>query len=202
LTALVLQYDFLKGINRMQVETTRKRFTVEEYHRLAEVGILGPEDRTELIDGAIIQMTPIGGRHLSTVARITELFILAFHGKAITRTQGSVRLTGFTEPQPDIVLLKARPDFYRERDASPTDVLLVVEVSDTSFRYDRHVKLPHYAAAGIPEFWIVNLKREALLVFREPSAMSFATELTLRSGDSIATAAFPNRVFAVEEIIG
>ena len=88
LTALVLQYDFLKGINRMQVETTRKRFTVEEYHRLAEVGILGPEDRTELIDGAIIQMTPIGGRHLSTVARITELFILAFHGKAITRTKG------------------------------------------------------------------------------------------------------------------
>jgi Uma2 family endonuclease len=169
---------------------------------MGEIGIIGPEDRTELIDGEIIQMSPIGGHHMSTVDRITELFVLAFHQNAIARIQGSIRLTGFTEPQPDIILLKRRADFYRDGNALPADALLVVEVSDTTFRYDRYTKLPHYAAAGIPEYWIVNLRRVELHMFRDPAGDSYVTESTLHPGDSVSVSAFPERIFAVHEIIG
>jgi Uma2 family endonuclease len=147
-------------------------------------------------------MSPIGGRHMSTVDRINERFVLAFHQQAIARIQGSIRLTGFTEPQPDVILLKRRADFYRNGNALPADALLVVEVSDTTFRYDRYVKLPHYAAAGIPEYWVVNLRRAELHVFRNPAGDTYATESTLHHSDSVSVAAFPERVFTVGDIIG
>src|SRR5215813_142672 len=132
----------------MQIETTKKLFTVDEYYRMAEVGIIGPEDRVELIDGEIIQMSPIGHRHMVAVNRATDFFTAAFRGRAIVSVQNALRLSNYTEPQPDIVLLKYRPDFYKEKNFTAQDALLVLEVADTTIHYDREIKLGKYAEAG------------------------------------------------------
>ena len=142
----------------MQIETTKKLFTVDEYYRMAEAGILGAEDRVELIDGEIIQMSAIGHRHLGCVNRANTLFIESFGRRAVVSPQNPILLSIWTEPQPDLVVLKSRKDFYASKKPEPADALLVVEVADTSLSYDRDVKLPRYAAAGVPEVWIEDLK--------------------------------------------
>jgi Uma2 family endonuclease len=200
--ALGLEYDFVQRTISMRVETPKKLFTVDDYHRMAEVGILGPEDRVELIEGEIVQVSPIGSRHAATVDGITEMFVPAFLKRAIVRVQGPVRLSNFTEPEPDVILLRYRPDRYKTAMAGPDDTLLVAEVSDTSLRYDQQVKLPIYAAARIPEVWIVNLQDDTLLVFRNPAGRTYATEFALRRGEAISVAAFPETVFQVDEILG
>src|SRR3984957_5698612 len=135
----------------MQVEATKKLFTVDEYYRMAEAGILGPEERVELIDGEIIQMSPIGDRHLGCVNAAPSFFTSTFREKAVVSVQNPLQLNDYTEPEPDVVLLKPRKDFYRGKHPDAESTLLVVEVSDTTLRYDRKIKLPRYAAAGIPE---------------------------------------------------
>src|SRR5215831_302152 len=152
----------------MEVEVVKKLFTVDDYHQMADAGILGPEDRVELIEGEIVQMAPIGYRHIACVNRANELLILALANKAIVSPQNAVRLTQWTEPQPDIVVFKLTPDFYETRMPTAADALLVIEISDSSFKYDSNVKRPHYASAGVPEFWIEDLKNDLLLVFRDP----------------------------------
>ncbi len=127
------------------------RFTVDQYHAMAKAGILKKEDRVELIDGVIVAMAPTGNRHLATVDRISKMFHLAVGVRAIVRTQGSVTLDTRTMPEPDLVLLKWRDDFYESRPAGPEDILLIIEVSDSSLEYDRGEKLALYARFGIPE---------------------------------------------------
>src|SRR6266851_5672561 len=127
----------------------RRRFTAEEYHRMGEAGILCEEDRVELIEGEIIVMSPIGLRHAACVARLTRELPVALGRRALLWPQNPVRLFPDTEPQPDIVLLRPRPDDYAHAPAQPADALLVVEVADTSYRYDRHAKLPLYARSGV-----------------------------------------------------
>jgi Uma2 family endonuclease len=143
----------------------RHRITVDEYHRMAEVGLLAPDARVELIEGEIIDMAPIGKEHTSIVDQLTRLFIRAVGDSAIVRVQGSVRLSQMSEPEPDVVLLKPRTDFYRNEYASGADTLLVIEVSDSSLRYDRDVKVPFYARHGVPEVWIVDVQNDRLLVY-------------------------------------
>ena len=186
----------------MQIETTKKLFTVDEYYRMADVGILGPEDRVELIDGEIIEMSPIGNRHLACVNRATETFIAAFKGRAVVSPQNPLRLSNYTEPQPDLVLLEPRSDFYASKRPVAEDALLVLEVSDTTLRYDWNVKLPHYAAAGVREVWIENLQEDLLLVCRDPSGNEYKTCLTLKRGDSVSLAVFPDVEFKVEDFLG
>ena len=186
----------------MPIETTRKLFTVDDYYRMAEAGILGPEDRVELIDGEIIQMSPIGHRHMIAVNRANDLFTASFRGRAIVSVQNPLRLSNYTEPQPDIVLLKYRSDFYKEKEITAADALLVLEVSDTTLRYDRQIKIPKYAEAGIPEVWIVNLEVSALEVYRALDAASYATILTLQAGESISLPAFPETSFPISLILG
>ncbi len=186
----------------MQVEATKKLFTVDEYYRMAEAGILGPEDRVELIDGEIIEMSPIGVRHAACVNRATEAFIAAFRGRAVVSPQNPLRLSNYTEPQPDLVLLKPRADYYASKRSAAEDALLVLEVSDTTLRYDRNVKLPHYAAAGVREVWIENLQEDLLLVCRDPSGNDYKTCLTLQRGDSVSLAVFPDVAFKVEDLLG
>jgi Uma2 family endonuclease len=147
---------------------SRHRITVEEYHRMAEVGLLAPDARVELIEGEIIDMAPIGNPHNSLVDRLNQWLTIAVSGQAIVRVQGSFRLSGFTEPQPDVILLKPREDFYWSRFATGEDTLLVIEVSDTTFNYDRKVKAPLYARYGIPEYWIVEIEAARLHCFRSP----------------------------------
>jgi Uma2 family endonuclease len=147
---------------------SRHRITVEEYHRMAEVGLLAPDARVELIEGEIIDMAPIGNPHNSAVDRLNQWLTVAVLGQAIVRVQGSFRLSGFTEPQPDIILLKPREDFYWSRFATGDDTLLVIEVSDSTFHYDREIKEPLYARHGIPEYWIVEIEHSRLHFFRSP----------------------------------
>ena len=186
----------------MRVEAPKKLFSVDEYYRMAEAGILGPEDRVELIDGEIIEMSPIGARHLGCVNRVNELFTEVFRARAVVSPQNPVRLSNYTEPEPDIALLKFRPDFYASKTPAAEDALLLLEVSDTTLQYDRDVKLPRYAAAGIPEVWIANLQEDLLLVCRDPSPDGYKTCVTLAQGAIVSVAAFPEITFRAKDLLG
>ncbi|MEY4762226.1 MAG: hypothetical protein RLZZ200_2082 [Pseudomonadota bacterium] len=146
---------------------------------MAEVGLLAPDARVELIEGEIIDMAPIGGSHQSVVDYLTERFILTLAGKAIVRTQGSVRLGLWSEPQPDLLLLKPRDDHYRSEFAQGEDTLLAIEVSDGTLRYDRKVKMPLFARHGIPEAWIIDLQNGALQMPRSPADGPYRDVTTL-----------------------
>jgi Uma2 family endonuclease len=143
----------------------RHRITVHDYHRMAEVGLFAPDARVELIEGEIIDMAPIGNDHQSIVDQLNRALVLVVGDRAIVRTQGSIRLSQWSEPEPDVVLLKPRADFYRGEFALGTDTLLVIEVSDTTLRYDRDRKVPLYALHGVPEAWVVDVNDNALLVY-------------------------------------
>jgi len=186
----------------MPTEITRKLFTVDEYHRMGEAGVFAPEERVELIDGEVIQMSPVGHRHIVCVNRATKLFIVAFGDNAVVSPQNPVRLSNWTEPQPDLAVFKPRADFYAAARPTLDDILLVVEISDTTFRVDRNIKVPHFAASGIPEVWIEDLKKNVLLIFRDPLRGHYETTLTLRAGDFVSPLAFPDIRFAVHELLG
>lgn len=144
----------------------RHRITVRDYYRMAEVGILNATDRVELIDGEIVDMAPIGSKHAFIVSRLARFFTLASHDNYLVSTQNPVRLDEFSEPQPDLALLK--PGNYMDRLPGPADVLLIVEVAHTSINFDREVKLTLYARHGIPEVWLLDLADGELTVYREP----------------------------------
>src|SRR4026207_1474391 len=152
----------------MRSEVTRKLFTVDEYYRMAEAGILDPDARLELIAGEILEMSPVGTRHVACVNRANALFVKRFGDRAIVSVQNPLRLSNYTEPQPDIVVLKPRDDYYEEKRIVWEDALLVIEVSDTTIRRDRDLKLPLYAKAGVSELWIEDLRRNTLFVYRDP----------------------------------
>jgi Uma2 family endonuclease len=151
----------------------RYRLTVADYHRMGEVGILHEDARVELIEGEIINMPPIGSLHAGTVNYAAYLLIQACGEQAIVATQNPVFLDLHSEPQPDIALLRPRADFYRISHPAPADVLLVVEVADTSLAYDTQIKLPLYARHGIPEVWLVDLDNRQLIVHRLPTPDGF-----------------------------
>jgi len=150
---------------RMESWPQRHRITVHDYHRMGEIGVFAPDARVELIEGEIIDMAPIGNDHQSVVDQLNRALVMAVGDNAIVRTQGSIRLSQWSEPEPDVVLLKPRPDFYRSEFALGTDTLLVIEVSDTTLRYDRDIKVPLYARHGVPEVWVVDVNGNALLVY-------------------------------------
>jgi len=146
----------------------RHRLTVDQYYRMAEAGIFKEDDRVELIEGEIIDMPPIGIDHAYFVNRLTSIFVQNIGHQANVSSQNPIRLNSRSEPQPDIALLRYREDFYRHTRPSPEDILLLVEVSDTSLRYDMEVKLPLYARHGIPEVWIVDLEHRRIEIFCKP----------------------------------
>jgi Uma2 family endonuclease len=186
----------------MQTEVTRKLFTADEFLRMGEAGIFEPEARLELIEGEIIEMSPIGNFHMACVNRANELFVMNLASKAIVSVQNAIRLSEYTEPQPDITVLKRRDDYYKEKRISWEDAYLVVEVSDTSLRHDRDRKLPLYAKAGVREVWIEDLQSSAIYVYRDSGPEGYAASLTLRPGDPISPAAFPDVVFNVTDLLG
>lgn len=135
----------------------RHRFDTTEYHRMAEAGILSEDARVELVDGEVVEMSPIGSKHQAVVDRLNRMLV-GFAGEDyIVRAQGPVKLDEHNEPQPDLALLAFREDFYEREYPGPGDTLLLIEVSDSSLEYDRSVKLPLYAGVGIPEAWVVDL---------------------------------------------
>lgn len=192
----------------MSVSTTAqpprtRRFTVSEYHRMAEAGILGEDDRVELIDGQIYAMSPIGSQHAACVRRLTRLFILATGEKAEVSVQNPVLLTPDSEPEPDVALLAPRDDTYAARHPRPDEVMLIVEVSGSSLEFDQITKLPLYAQAGIPEVWIVALDEDRLHIHREPSASGYAEHAIRERGGTLTVHALPDAgPFIVEDVLG
>ena len=179
---------------------TRFKLTVEQYHRMGEAGILHEDDRVELIDGELIQMAPIGSLHGGLVSRLTRLLIERTAGRAIVSPQNPVILSDVTEPQPDLSLLRWRSDDYMSAVPVAADTLLVIEVADSSLRYDRDVKLRFYAESGVPEVWIVDARRRQLLVYRDPAARRYRSSQALAEGDAVACAALPELGIAVSEL--
>lgn len=152
----------------------RHRLTVEDYYRMGEAGILRPDERVELIDGEIIDMAPPGSLHAGTVTQLASLLQRAAGDHALLQVQNPVRLDRYSEPQPDLTLLRPRADFYKSAHPQPSDVLLMIEVADTSLRFDRDVKASLYARHGIPEVWLVDVRDGRLTRYREPLQGSYS----------------------------
>jgi Uma2 family endonuclease len=180
---------------------TRRRFTVDEYYRMVPAGILRESDRVELIDGEIYEMAPIGPEHGWSVDELTEIFMVRLRGRARVRGQNPVRCLPRSEPQPDVALLRPAPDRYRGRHPIPDDVLLVVEVADSTLEHDRKVKAPLYAAAGIPELWIVNLKDRCAEVYRRQEDGAYRDVTTVVPDGVLSPLAFPDLTIRCAEVL-
>lgn len=180
----------------------RRMFTTAEYHRMGETGILRPTDRVELIEGEILRMSPIGRRHAACVNRLNELFARRLAGRVIVHVQNPVVLDPHSELQPDVTLLRRRADFYGDRLPEPRDVLLVVEVVESSAGYDRSLKIPLYARRGISEVWLVDITQQRIEVFRGPTLRAYREQVEFGRGARLAARAFPRTFFRVNEILG
>jgi Uma2 family endonuclease len=184
----------------VEVAATRRRFTRDEYYRMAEAGILRPRDRVELIRGEIVEMSPIGRRHRAFVDNLAELLVLRLAGRAIVSVQQPVILADDTEPEPDLTVLRRRPVPYKEREAYAEDVLLLIEVADTSLAYDRSTKLRLYAEAGIPEYWVVDCEAETVEVYRDPGADRYRTVHRVAGAAALSVQAFPDVELSAADI--
>jgi Uma2 family endonuclease len=184
----------------VEVAATRRRFTRAEYYRMAEVGILGRHDRVELIKGEIVEMSPIGRRHHAFVTNLAQLLILRLGGRARVSVQGPVALADDTEPQPDLTVLRDREPRYKHREAWAEDVLLLIEVADTSLAYDRTIKLRLYAEAGISEYWIVDCTTEAVEIFRNPGPEGYRGASRVAGTSTLGLQAFPDVELTLAEI--
>ena len=178
------------GANESPLLLARHRLTVDGYYRMAEAGILPPGQRTELINGEIIDMAPIGTRHASTVKWLVAMLSVESGNRYVLSVQDPVHLGPHSEPEPDLMLLSPRSDFYRSAHPLPTDVRLLIEVADASFRYDNEIKLPLYARHGVPEVWIIDLEGGQLLRHRQPQGETYAfVEVLTRPGVLVPDAA-------------
>ena len=181
----------------------RYRFTVDEYERLAQAQLLTQCDRIELLDGEIVEMTPIGDRHASVVARLTNLFSRHLDNRSIGWAQNPIQLRIVRSmPQPDVVLVRPRADFYAAGKPGPDDVLLLIEVMDTSAETDRSVKLPLYARAGIVEAWLLDLTTDRIEVFRQSTLARYREAETLERNERLAPQAFPDLSLTVADLLG
>lgn len=180
----------------------RRLFSVEDYHRMGEAGVFGPEDRVELLGGEIVAMSPIGSKHAACVKRLARLFSVRLGDRAIVSVQDPVRLDPRSEPEPDVALLQPRADFYGAGHPAPKDVLLLVEVSDSTQEYDRGQKLPAYARAAVAEVWIVDLPGQIVEVYRAPRADGYGHARSFRRGEFLVPSAFADARIGVDEILG
>jgi Uma2 family endonuclease len=186
----------------MTAVVRRRRFTADEYECMGVAGIIDEDERVELLDGEIVEMAAIGSRHMACVNRFTDLFGPFAPNRFILSVQNSLRVSEAFEPQPDVVLLRRRSDFYVDAVPRPEDVFLIIEVADSSLGYDRGAKLRHYAEAGIPEVWVANLRRPSISRHRDPRNGRYHQVSVFRRGTSIAPLAFPEIELRVNEILG
>ena len=181
----------------------RHRLNVDEYHRMAEAGIFGEGDRIELIDGDLIDMAPIGQGHAAIVCGLNEALFLACAGRAIVWPQNPIRLDRSSEPQPDLAVLRRRADFYATGERpGPADVLILVEVADSSLRFDQTVKSPLYSRAGIAELWTVDLQRRVLDAYRKPDGDAYGEMTTHQPGDQVSLALAPEIIVTLDLVFG
>ena len=186
----------------MTTQPQSRAFTVGEYNRMAEADILTEEDRVELIAGQIVAMSPIGSRHAACVDRLNGLLHRQPEQAFIVRVQSPIVLGKYSEPEPDLVLLRPRTDFYATAHPSSADVLLVVEVADTSATYDREVKLPLYAGAGLPEVWLIDLQEGSIEVYARPHGGAYQERVEVTAGAILTSPTIPQLSLAAADMLG
>ena len=182
------------------VAATRRRFTVEEYCAMAEAGILTEDERVELLDGEIFVMPPIGEPHEFGADLLNRELTHRLYDRALVRVQNSIRLDDYGLPEPDIAVVRFRDDYHRNR-PTPADVLLVIEVADSSLRRDLEMKLPHYAAAGIPEVWIANVSARQVEAFHDPVDGVYQSSRIVPADGRISPRAFPDVALTVGDFL-
>jgi Uma2 family endonuclease len=184
----------------MAIQLERHLFTLEEYERMVEAGVFDEDARIELIRGEIVEMAAIGLRHATCVARLTTLLVQKSVAKAIVWPQGNpLWLLGHSRPEPDITLLRWRDDYYAAKRPTAEDVLLVVEVADTSLKYDRSVKGPLYAEASIPEYWLVNLQGNVIELYAGPAEGAYGRTAKAERGETLTLLTLPDLLQGVIE---
>ena len=186
----------------MSVQLQKRHFNVGDYYRMPEAGLFAEDDRVELIEGEIIEMSPIGSRHGGCVKRSGALLNRKAGHIAIVSVQDPIRLDDFSEPQPDIALLKPRDDFYSNAHPTAAEILLVIEVADASVDYDRNVKLSLYARAGIPEAWLIVLAKDAIEIHSQPKNGKYQKVQRLKRGKTVVSSAIAGLSIKVDEILG
>jgi Uma2 family endonuclease len=178
----------------------RTRISVDRYQRMVAAGVLTKYDRIELIEGEMIDIPPIGKMHSAISSHLNELFVSKAAGAVTVVVAGPVNLGDFSEPQPDLMLLKRRADFYSTKIPEPQDVVLIVEVSDSTLAFDQTTKLNLYAQYGIAEYWIVDVAAKRIVVHREPTAKGYARRFEIQAPDAVSPEAFPNIAIAIREL--
>lgn len=191
------------------IKSPLRHFSVEEYHRIGEAGIIGEDERVELIDGRIVEMTPIGSRHSGYVSFLNRQLnkqLLSMGETAIVRIHDSIILNDKTEPQPDVAVVKFKPGLYADSHPHSEDVLLIIEIAESSLEEDKLIKLPRYAASGIPEVLIFNLIENIVEAYREPVTLSngvhgYRNRVDYRIGEVISPESFPDMKIEVSDLM-
>jgi Uma2 family endonuclease len=178
------------------VNPTKHLTNLDEWRRLGEANIFPPESKLELINGEILEMAPTGH-----VIRLLNFFAPLVGNKALVNAQNPLQLGGFSEPEPDFMLLKPNADFYSSRHPNANDVLLLIEVADSSLTFDQNQKLHLYALHGIPEYWLLNLNGSCLEVYRKPNGEVYAEKTTLRAGDTLTLSQLPEITLRIADIL-
>ena len=191
MTAQLVTPSFVSNIHR---------FTTQQYHLMHEAGVFAKGDRIELVNGEIREMSPIGRKHAVCVARATRFFQIKLGDRVFIWVQNPILLSDHSEPQPDLAILKWRDDFYAEALPAPDDILLIIEVADSTIAYDRDVKSHLYAANGIPEMWLFDLNKKIVERYSQPSASGYKRIQRYEQNETLAMLAFPDIVFNCEEI--
>jgi len=180
---------------------TLRLWTVEEYHQMAEAGIFHPEERVELIAGQIIRMSAKGTAHSSTVGRIYKLLENCLGQQAWIRTEQPVVLDDFSEPEPDVAVVRLDPLDYADHHPTPSEVYLIIEVADSSLKYDRETKAKAYAKSGIADYWVLDVIDRKLHVFREPTQEGYHSEVIFSEEASVSALQFPDVAIALQDIL-
>lgn len=187
----------------MSVQTKRRRFTLDQYRRMGTSGILGVDDRVELVAGDVVELWPVDSRHAGTVARLCHLFSTRLGGRALVWSQNPLLLRGYeSQPQPDLVLLAPRADFYAGGLPEPPSVRLLIEVADDSLYFDRQKKLPIYAKAGVTESWLVKLDAHRLEIHRNPGRLRYRSVRLPTPTETFAPVAFPDLKLTARDLFG
>jgi Uma2 family endonuclease len=184
---------------QLRARAPRRRLTVVDYHRMGDTGILREDDRVELIDGELFQMAPIGTPHMAVVIQLTSRFGALAADRFLISTQNSIEIPPFSEPQPDLALLRPRSDAYWGARPTPADALLVVEVADSSLAWDRNVKILMYGRFGAAESWLVDIEHRTVTVFRDPSPAGYQSAAEVREG-AVSPCCFPDIAIRLDDL--
>lgn len=185
----------------MPTEVSRRLFTVYDYHRMVDAGILTEGDRVELIRGEILAMSPIGPQQNAAILRANQGLVRLVGDRALVGVQGSIRLDEYDEPQPDVCLLRPKEDFYASGHAGPSDVFLIIEMADSSLEYDQGVKLRLYAETCVPEYWIADIRNDRLVAYSEPRGDTYTNTTYLCRGEVLAPSRLPGCQIPVDVLL-